>query len=246
MSAPPYMPLYPADYLADTTHLTRSEHGAYLLLLMAMWRAGGRLPNNEIKLAKLAQCSAEEWDEIREVILEFFHHRGGHLLHKRVTKEMAKYENRICNARKAGIQSASKRANKINEIRSTDVQPKINQPEPEPEPESIKKERGPRKSRRCPPNFEFDDSVFDTGEKAGLTADQIEQELTKLEDYEFKTARSDWNAVARNWLRSAKPTKPKGPQIDYAAMERRHQQWKRQQAEAESIASDGGWGEVPI
>ena len=113
--AAPYIPLYIADYHVDTTHLNRSEHGAYLLLLMAMWRAGGKLPRSDDKLARLAKCTPDEWDEIKDTILEFFVICGGLIKHKRITKEFSKYETKILSAQKGGITTRSKNLNKNKE-----------------------------------------------------------------------------------------------------------------------------------
>jgi uncharacterized protein YdaU (DUF1376 family) len=111
----PYMPFYIADYHGDTFHLNRSEHGAYLLLLMAMWRAGGKLPRCDNKLAKLAKCTPDEWAEIKTTMLDFFEINGGQMTHKRITKELSKYETRVNNSRKGGLTTASQKRNEINE-----------------------------------------------------------------------------------------------------------------------------------
>ncbi len=114
MSAPPYMKLYIGDYLGDTTHLGALEHGAYLLLLMAMWRAGGSLPTADANLAKLARCSAEEWAAIREVVLPFFKRSRSRLSHKRLGEEIAKYETISGKRSEAGKQGGAGKASKNN------------------------------------------------------------------------------------------------------------------------------------
>ncbi len=69
------MPLYVADYLADTTHLSAAEHGAYLLLIMNYWQKGG-LPKDEALLARICRMSSREWSKSRGVILELFHRKA--------------------------------------------------------------------------------------------------------------------------------------------------------------------------
>jgi len=67
----PWMPLYIADYLADTSHLNATEHGAYLLLIMHYWRAGS-LPQEDRFLARIARMTDREWADAKDGILELF------------------------------------------------------------------------------------------------------------------------------------------------------------------------------
>lgn len=55
----PWLPLYPADYLADTRDLDVAEHGTYLLLLLESWDRGP-LPDDLGRLCRLAAGASPE------------------------------------------------------------------------------------------------------------------------------------------------------------------------------------------
>ncbi len=67
----PWMPLYIADYLAKTSHLTTAESGAYLHLLMYYW-THGKLPTDENALARIARLNSRAWRKSRSQICVFF------------------------------------------------------------------------------------------------------------------------------------------------------------------------------
>jgi uncharacterized protein YdaU (DUF1376 family) len=93
-----WLPLYVADYLGDTMHLTTLQHGAYLLLMMHHWRAGD-LPDDDRQLAAIARLAPAEWCEIATVIRPFFDAADGHLTQKRLIAEMERArENKAVNS----------------------------------------------------------------------------------------------------------------------------------------------------
>ena len=103
-----WMPLYIADYLADTAHLTQAQHGAYLLLLMAMWRRGGRLPDDDKELAAITRSTRHGWKQnIRPALATFFLIADGAWTQRRLTKELQRaverYKTKVENGRKGGF-----------------------------------------------------------------------------------------------------------------------------------------------
>jgi uncharacterized protein YdaU (DUF1376 family) len=71
MTEIPAMLLWTDAYLGDTSHLSTFEHGAYLLILMAMWRAGGSLPDDDKTLARCAKVTLDKWRRISPQIRAF-------------------------------------------------------------------------------------------------------------------------------------------------------------------------------
>ncbi len=82
------LPLWTDAYLADTTHLTTTEHGAYLLLLIAAWRSKDcSLPNDDKLLARYSGLSPAQWKKMKPTILEFFSVENDRLFQFRLIDE---------------------------------------------------------------------------------------------------------------------------------------------------------------
>lgn len=104
MSNRAWMPLHIDAYITDTDHLTATEHGAYLLLIMKYWRDGG-LPADEGMIRRYAKLTPDQWAESRDVIAAFFDDAWKH---SRIEAELAKADE-IIEKRRAAGQSKNKK-----------------------------------------------------------------------------------------------------------------------------------------
>lgn len=149
------MPLFIGDYLGDTMHLSTTEHGAYLLLIMHYWRTGKPLPDGDEALSRIARLPREQWDSMAPVIRAFFDAAQADgcavLTHSRVEEELTdavtKYESRKAGGQRAaaarkGTKSSTPDATDHNSGSSTTVQPS----QPQPQPHSSSKEEDKKRA----------------------------------------------------------------------------------------------------
>jgi uncharacterized protein YdaU (DUF1376 family) len=104
-----FMPLYIGDYIRDTGHLSTSEHGAYMLLIMHYWTSREPLPADETRLARIAKCSKQQWAESRDVVLAFFELKDGRYHHGRVEMELTRAAKVYKERSEAGRKGNAKR-----------------------------------------------------------------------------------------------------------------------------------------
>lgn len=229
-------------YLADTGHLTTLEHGAYFLLLLAMWRAGGYLPNDDVKLARFCRATPGDWKKIRAHLLEFFTEDGDKITQGRLLDELEKARER---SRKASDNARSK-YRKTKEVKPADAKPKRSQTPARDHAEPLqndsqtdasisisisteeKKETSfPKKGTRIPEDFEPD---LDAAVADGLRPERALMEAAKFKDYwKAKSGKDatkvDWPATWRNWYRTAieRQGGPRGSPSQAKSAYRQHQ-----------------------
>lgn len=200
----PMFPLWTDAYLADTTHLTTFQHGAYLLLLITMWRAKGcRLPDNDKLLARYSGTSLNHWVKAKPTLKEFFTIKDGWWKNERLNDEFDFVNCKRLRQSNAGKASALKRKNRGSTSVVTTGQPT---PNPLPTPTPIKEKIIKKNGILCPENFRPDQSVYDWAVAEGFTDKQIRTRAAMMIDWSKSSAASkglkkDWNAAFRNWLR---------------------------------------------
>lgn len=99
-----FIPLYVGDYLSATTDLTVDEHGAYLLLILNLWRRGGYLANDTKRLARMVGVTPKRFSKIFLKISAYFFHfssakHGEIICNERVLKVMREKLEKTLKAR---------------------------------------------------------------------------------------------------------------------------------------------------
>lgn len=210
MSKSPFMQLYVSDYLGDTQHLTTEQHGTYLLLLMAMWRADAKLPNEPQKLARIARVSFRRWHIVSPEVLEFFTVEDGFLMNKRLYREHQKalsISEKRRNSGRLGGSSNSLKSNEMDEANAKQMPKHSQKPDTiyvKEEPKGSPKKTGNRLSADWQPSEE--DLAY--ARSQGMAERTIHLESENFRDY--WTAKSgsgatklDWPATWRTWVRNS-------------------------------------------
>lgn len=115
MSGTPFLQFYAGDYLADTLELTTEQHGAYLLLLLTMWRHKAKLPYDIPKLARITRLSPARFRRVWSDIEHYFTVEDGHIHNKKLSEQHKKVAEISAKRADAGGKGAQAKARKSKE-----------------------------------------------------------------------------------------------------------------------------------
>lgn len=208
------MPLYVADYLADTGHLSAAQHGAYLLLIMHYWRQGG-LPSDEKTLARIARMSDREWKGARDIIAALF---GPSWKHARVDSELEKARDKSDKRAEAGARGGTAKALKTKDapVANATILPEqkptvalASSSQPQSEDTSLRsvspRKTRPRKAEAhpLPDGWQPSATTIEYGRRLGHSWTQVDnfREEMRLWARSKDERKVDWDAALCGWMR---------------------------------------------
>jgi len=205
----PYIPLYVADYEADTSHLSMEEDGAYMRLLRLCWRTPGcSVPDDPKWIMRKMRVTADEfYRAVEPVIDEFFTRADGRIFQARLQREHASIEALQSKRSAAGKRGNEKRwglkTNEKGSRKATDLRSQL---EPEPEPLKREAKASPKRGSRLPSNWVLPSDWGQWALDEGYPENLIRSEAEKFRDYWIavpgqRGVKLDWMATWRNWIR---------------------------------------------
>lgn len=103
----PFMSIPVGDVLAEAGGLSTEEFGAFVLLLMHMWVAGGELPNDDRVLATCVRLTPGKWRRLKPRLWPHFMETGkpfgSKITERRLRQE---YERALVKRAKAAVNGA--------------------------------------------------------------------------------------------------------------------------------------------
>lgn len=219
MASPPYQKFFWGSYHKHTAHLGHArEHGAYLLLIGALWNNDGRLPADDATLAGYAKLTIKEWETIKPKLINGTLLRivRGKLTQPRVSEDLAKYRDTSGKRKLAGKAGGTASAENKRENRQAIAGDLPTKPEPEPEPiegstdPSLRRgkptrAREPKKAMTPIPDGFPDVPAQSVAEamiaNAGVRLD-VASHVQRFRDHALSQDRraADWLAAWRTWI----------------------------------------------
>lgn len=215
MSKQPFLPLFFGDFLASTAEWTGEERSLYLTLLGYQWSLGS-LPAEPDKVRRVVQWDRKLFASCWPTVATKFIEQDGRMVNVRLEQHREKSNDLAEKNRASGIKGAAARwgvnGDRHRSANGEDIATAIEAPKrrhrsangvthsnpshPIPSEDSEGASKPRRASRRCPKTFE-PDREFALREIPDL---DVDREVQKFRDWEFKTPRSDWPAAWRTWI----------------------------------------------
>lgn len=240
MSKAPSMPMYWDAYLADTTHLTTEEHGAYLLLIAAMWRRNGSVPDDDWDNARILGLSAAKWRKVKARFvgtISGFRVADGVITQEKLQKTWENTQEKINKNRKNGAKGGRSNSTKNNDLDKANgfvsVNPNESIPEPEPEPD-IKEVTKVTSRRNDSPLEGFDD--FWSLWPSKKNKDAARKAWKKLS---VDHKRCAYRAIQRGWFDRWQSSQPDANPI-HASSFLNGKRWEDDQSELSLRTINGG------
>jgi uncharacterized protein YdaU (DUF1376 family) len=201
------------DYAKKAGRLTMLQHGAYTLLIDSCYDRE-TFPTLEQAIEWTWAATEAEVEAVKFVLSRFFKlDSEGCYIQERILAELLEYHAKADKNKQIAIDRETKRKQNVTErAQDVDETPPNHKPlttnhKPITNleiPSGISKAQAPKQkaAKRCPADFVVTSEMVEWARENVITVN-LDIETQKFKDHEYKTAKTDWPACWRTWMRNA-------------------------------------------